>query len=172
MIVAGVDPGFSGGFALLDGDGHVLRLDDLPVEHVPNTSGKMRGRYVEPRLRAMLDYGPCTIAFVERQQSMPDQSAQSTFATGQGFGLIRGILVGLNVPYELVSAVTWKSVMLAGLGRDKSHALEKARALFPTADLGKRKDAGRAEALLLAEYGRRLILGRTAQPGLGLTSRS
>jgi hypothetical protein len=39
------------------------------------------------------------------------------------------------------------------LKSDKSGSLDRARLLFPTADLLRRKDHNRAEALLLARYG-------------------
>ena len=47
----------------------------------------------------------------------------------------------------------WKRTM--GLDSQKAGSLDKARLLFPTADIERKKDHGRAEALLLAEYGRR-----------------
>ena len=158
MKIVGIDPGFSGALAVLDG-GEVVAVEDLPVQYVKNTSGKLRGEYVESRLVQLIDLHRISHVFLEKQGSMPDQSAQSTFSTGFGFGLIRGVLSALRIPYELVHPVTWKKAMLEGLGRNKSHSLAKARALFPTADLGRRKDAGRAEALLIACYGRRLLNG-------------
>ena len=42
-----------------------------------------------------------------------------------------------------------------GLDSQKAGSLDKARLLFPTADLDRKKDHNRAEALLLAEYSRR-----------------
>lgn len=52
-----------------------------------------------------------------------------------------------------------------GLDSSKSVSLDKARLLFPTAELDRKKDHNRAEALLLAEYSRRLFAGgrETAQ---------
>lgn len=40
-----------------------------------------------------------------------------------------------------------------GLSSDKRASLDKARLLYPSADLGLQKHDGRAEALLLARYG-------------------
>jgi crossover junction endodeoxyribonuclease RuvC len=57
------------------------------------------------------------------------------------------------VPLALFTAAVWKRSM--GLDSSKSVSLDKARLQFPTADLDRKKDHNRAEALLLAEYSRR-----------------
>lgn len=155
--VYGIDPGMTGAIAKVTISGASYCVDDMPVEHVRNTAGKLRGQYVEQKLADLLSYSypSQTRVFVERQGSMPDQSAQSVFSTGFGFGLIRGVLVGRSMPYEIVHPQVWKKAM--GVTSDKTTSLAKARALFPLCDLGHRKDAGRAEALLIAEWGRRAL---------------
>lgn len=179
-IHLGFDPGLTGAMAALHTDGAFLGVWDLPVLYVENSQGDVRRQYDEPAIRALvLQHAPAgfdvhhtgLMAWIERQQPMPgfgkacprcrqkrSQGAVSTFATGDGYGLLRGVLVGLGVPYERVHPRTWKARM--GLSSDKGQSLQKARALFPGADLGRKKDAGRAEALLIAEYGRRLSLGQ------------
>jgi hypothetical protein len=49
-----------------------------------------------------------------------------------------------------------------GLDSSKSASLDKARLLFPDADLARAKDHNRAEALLLAECSRRVFVGTVA----------
>jgi hypothetical protein len=46
-----------------------------------------------------------------------------------------------------------------GLDSRKSASLDRARLLFPTAKLDRKKDHNRVEALLLAEYSRRTFKG-------------
>ncbi len=164
--VYGIDPGFTGAIAMVSLVSNAVTVCDLPVEHVRNSSGKLRGQYIEAAVYDLLkhDVPENVRVFLERQGSMPDQSAQSVFATGQGFGFFRGILVGLQLPYELVHPIVWKKGM--GVTSDKNTSLAKARALFPTCDLGHRKDADRAEALLIAEYGRRLLTGSNQQANM------
>ena len=89
---------------------------------------------------------------------MPKQGVSSSFCFGEGKGMWEGILAALNIPVELVSPQRWKKEIMADQGKDKSAARFKAMALFPSlADQLKLvKHDGRAEALLLAEYGRRL----------------
>jgi len=93
------------------------------------------------------------VAYVERVHSMPKQGVASSFSFGASFGAICGILAFAKVPYELVTPSKWKKDM--GLSSDKAEALAMARRLFPAASLERKKDIGRAEALLIAEWGRR-----------------
>ena len=63
----------------------------------------------------------------------------------------------INAPLLLITAAVWKRAM--GLSQDKAASLDKARLLFPDASLDRKKDHNRAEALLIAEYGRRHLAG-------------
>jgi crossover junction endodeoxyribonuclease RuvC len=92
---------------------------------------------------------------------MPKQGVASSFTFGEGFGIWKGIIAAFQLPVELVSPQRWKKTMLADQGKEKDASRFKAMQLFPSvADQLKRvKDDGRAEALLLAEYGRRLRKG-------------
>lgn len=54
---------------------------------------------------------------------------------------------------EFVTAAVWKKSYV--LSRDNHASLHKARLMFPAAELHLAKHADRAEALLIAHYGRR-----------------
>ena len=60
-----------------------------------------------------------------------------------------------DCPWHLVSPREWKKEM--GLTSDKDDSLAMARELWPNAPLARKKDNGRAEALLLAEFWRRRL---------------
>ncbi len=64
------------------------------------------------------------------------------------------------MPLSLVTAAVWKRSM--GLDSSKPASLDKARLLFPTAELARVKDHNRAEACLLAEYSRRTFTASKA----------
>ncbi len=75
------------------------------------------------------------------------------FTIGVGFGAWLGLLGALEIPYTRVRPARWKHAL--GLrGKDKEAARLRAQQLFPSADLQLKKHHGRAEALLLASYGR------------------
>ena len=57
----------------------------------------------------------------------------------------------LPMPYTRIRPHVWKRTM--SLGKEKKQARLRAMQLFPGADLRRKRDHGRAEALRLAWYG-------------------
>lgn len=109
---------------------------------------------------------------IERAQAMPSfkggkmipQGAVSAFASGEGFGIWQGILAALAVPYQIVSAQTWKAQLLAGQPKTKEAVVPAICRIYPAAAAHLRGPKGglyvdRADALFLAHFGR---LGRQA----------
>lgn len=146
--VLGVDPGLSGGLALLDTDLDLLVVRDMPVVRV----GKSRILHLAELTRLVVAWEP-TAAWVERVHSMPKQGVASTFSFGMNYGLIRGVLAGLKVRTVLVTPQEWKR--LFRLGSDKRESRVTAGLMFPSnaGDFSRVKDDGRAEAALLALFG-------------------
>jgi hypothetical protein len=160
-IVIGIDPGVSGAVAALAGSGRVVAVDDTPT--VWARPGRSRRRaYDVAAMRALLARhvvdGALVHAVVEHQQAMPRQGVTSMFSTGFGYGLWVGLLAGLGVPHTVVAPRKWQIAMLAGRGDPKARALLAASRLFPELAVPRFRH-GRADALLLAEYGRRLLAG-------------
>lgn len=99
-----------------------------------------------------------TRAYLEKQWPRPTDGKVQAFANGEGYGLLRGVMATLGIGYELVAPATWKIAM--GLkGKEKADSRRKAQELYPTASLARVKDHGRAEALLIAHYGHRVLGG-------------
>lgn len=90
---------------------------------------------------------------IESVHSMPGQGVSSSFKFGIAFGMAIAIMERINCPWMLVTPQKWKKEM--GLTSDKDESLEMARQLWPNAPLERKKDNGRAEALLMAEWLRR-----------------
>ena len=145
-MILGIDPGKQGGIAFLNGEGAtVYPMPDL-------------NEFIE-----MVKHHKPKHAFVEKQQAFRGQGVVSMFTLGKHYGELLGILAALQVPVVIVTAKTWKQffgIAKAKTRRErKQKALAKAKQLFPhlAAHIGK-KD-GLAEALLIAEWGRRAYLG-------------
>ena len=73
------------------------------------------------------------------------------FSFGHSAGVIESVLAALGIGYELVTPQIWKRhYKLVGKPKDAARAL--AQRYYPMAPLGRKKDGGLADALLLARY--------------------
>jgi crossover junction endodeoxyribonuclease RuvC len=170
-VYIGIDPGVTGAVAYIASGqlaGEVTVADTPTI--MMTTAGKRRRQHDEHGMADILRSarsisGGDAIAYIEwaqpfaarDEEGRPRQGVVSMFSYGDGFGLWRGMLVGLAIPYVKVRPQEWKRWMLRGQGgRDKNVSRAVAQQLFPLCDFGRKKDAGRAEAALIAEYGRRM----------------
>lgn len=164
-MIIGIDPGVDGALAVLDDRGKFIRVTDTPVEKVKK--GKKNSKQYIPRgmielLRSSFKWPDVNI-FIEKQWSHPHQGVASVFQTGYGYGLWEMAMTASFTEdrIHIVSPQRWKAVM--GLEErdveipDKNKSLDLARKLWPKAPLSRVMDHNRAEALLLAEYGRRFL---------------
>ena len=161
MITIGIDPGLSGGVAILNvANGcALLQVFDTPTTVTMTKSGQRKTLYVEAAMVRLLEpYATRSHAYLEAVHAMPGQGVTSMFRMGYGFGLWVGMLSALKIPYSCVAPQTWKRIMLPDMGKDKGASRLRAMQLFPhQAECFQRvKDDGRADAALLSEYGRRL----------------
>jgi crossover junction endodeoxyribonuclease RuvC len=151
-LIIGVDPGsISGAFALLrfrDGvDPDAATVGDLPV-----VDKMVNAAAWASELENVMRGFPHTFAVVESVNAFPGQGVSSSFRFGQGFGIILGVLGALQIPVTLVSPAKWKKAYALDRDGEKSRAL--ACRLYPQIAhaMSRKKDHGRAEALLLATY--------------------
>ena len=154
MRVLGVDPGMSGALALVEDD-RLLWVHDMPV--VPMTvAGRKKNRLSAGMLAELIDYDwQIDRAYVELVHAMPKQGVSSSFAFGESFGAVQGVLAALKIPYHLIRPQDWRKA--TGVRGDKDASRHRATELFP--DKAKffmrKKDDGRAEAALMAYAGQR-----------------
>lgn len=153
--IVGIDPGQTGAVAFIIGQG--VELFDTPVEMVKK--GKTnKTEYMPSAMADILRDKKIDHVFIEKVGAMPGQGVTSMFGFGKGFGLWIGILAALQIPYTLVTPQAWKKVLMQGVS-DKDAARGRSQQLFPAVanQLSRKKDIGRADALLIAEYGRRQL---------------
>lgn len=139
--ILAVDPGaISAAYAVVEG-GHAS-VADVPVVDKMVDAAEWA--------RILNDLQPDAV-IVESVGSMPKQGVSSTFRFGMGCGLLRGVILGAGFPLYLVTPGKWKKHF--GLGPDKEKARALAIRMYPgTSGLSRKKDAGRAEALLMARW--------------------
>lgn len=172
--ILGIDPGLGGAVAVLEGTGRLIRVEDTPSLWV--RAGRRRRRAYDVAAmrrilaRCLLEGNGALHAVIEAQQAMPRQGVRSMFSTGFGYGVWVGLLAGLAIPYTVVAPRRWQSALLMGRGDPKALSILTASQLFPGVSLPRGRH-GRADAVLLAEYGRRLVCGaaRVARQGRGRT---
>jgi crossover junction endodeoxyribonuclease RuvC len=90
-------------------------------------------------------------AYIENVHSMPKQGVVSAFSFGRNFGFLIGLLTALKIPYEFVSPQKWQKAMGCLSKGDKNVTKAAAQRLFPDIKI----THSIADALLIAEYGRR-----------------
>lgn len=148
----GIDPGRSGAIAVINNQMECV-TEDFKEGVVPDLL-----------VNASLFDRSC--ALIERVHAIQGASNTSVFKFGTNFGTWIGRLEALHIPYGFVAPGVWQKSMFKtapkrtkkGKNDTKTMSLEVARRLFPTianSHLLRKKDHGRSDAILIAEYLRR-----------------
>lgn len=154
--IIGIDPGLTGGLAIISAaTGELLHAVPMPTKH-----GKVDAQGIAHEIRQTSQ----AVAFVEAVSSRPRQAGQFQF--GVNTGICHGVLGALSIPMHLVAPQSWKAAFGIKRGDEKTKAQTKTEArelaakLFPShAKSFKRvKDDGVAESSLIALYGLNLHL--------------
>lgn len=141
--IIGIDPGISGGVAIIYqlNDGPVIDVFDLPYHNK-----------VIDLEKSTFIIGPITtndIVVVERPQWRPNHGSKQVITTWYNYGRLSSLFDS----WHEVSASKWKKNL--DLSSNKDQSRQMAAELYPSiADrLKRKKDDGRAEALLIAHWG-------------------
>lgn len=156
MIYIGIDPGITGAIGVLF-PYEEQAVYDLPTMQNARAAEKGRKRLHIDALRLsvlleIFDRHECRV-FVEYTQAGM-KGALANYSLGHSSGIIMGVLSALGFTYEMVRPQEWKKEF-GLLKSEKDASRKQAEALYPFLALSRKKDHGRAEAILLAEYGRR-----------------
>ena len=90
---------------------------------------------------------------VEHVNAMPGQGVTSMFNFGQSFGVIKGICSALSLPIHFIRPTKWKKHFnLINTNKDASRT--KVIEIYPeiSSKLSRKKDANKADAILIARY--------------------
>jgi crossover junction endodeoxyribonuclease RuvC len=168
-VVVGIDPGLDGALVALV-NGQPIARACWPTLALKKSGGGTKREYDEPAVVALLRKvtdGLNAHVFIEKQQAMPGQGVTSMFSTGYGYGMLRGILVALGVPWTVITAKAWQATMMAGMPHPEgkkasSQAHIVCSRLWPGLDLraserSRTPHSGICDALLISEHGRRTL---------------
>lgn len=156
--VIGIDPGINGCIALIDTETNISQWWDMPRLDKTIDCNELV-RLLEEEI------GKVDMFVIEHVWALPGQSSSAGFAFGKNIGVVHMLAAMAKCRFELVTPIKWKKHFgVNGIkGEDKKRlkekAILKAKQRFPEhADkLLKSKD-GRSEALLIAEYGVRVLI--------------
>lgn len=148
LCVLGIDPGLRGGVAYL---GSTTLCYPLEI-----AGGEVDIRAFARLVRVLHP----DLVVIEKSGAMPKQGVVSTFSFGKTCGRLEGAIMALGFRLELVTPQAWKRSVLAGTAKDKAAAIAYCCRAFPSVSLlrserSKKLDDGMADALCIAEYGRR-----------------
>lgn len=168
MIYLGVDPGKSGAIATITENGVTV----CPVPLIVHGEG--RPEYDLAAIRNCLrGRESAALVVVERLDSLPVKDgdrqlggAFANYARGESKGWA-WMLTAIGLPFQLVRPQTWQAAMLKGTPKTagtKARSIMAAQQLFPGVSLlpgprARKPSDGFADALLLAEYARRIHTG-------------
>jgi len=119
----GIDPGASGGIAWCSGGAmHAQKLNGL-TEH------DIRGL-----LFGLVEQHDSVLAYLEQvgggktaKDGGQKFGAQGMFAFGRSYGFLRGILVGIGIPFDDVRPIVWQRAVGIPAVKDDSTAQKKRR---------------------------------------------
>lgn len=172
----GIDPGCTGALALISGN-QVVKCWDMPVQTEITSTGAKRNEICGRELYqilgdVLLNYSNVTVkhgyglyrskdrpnVYVERQQHNMGKGFDSpltAFTVGKNYGIILACVRLLfdEDEYRIVHPVAWKTKAMLKK-QPKVAALDYARKTLDTGDwLLRKKDIGRADAMLIAYHG-------------------
>ncbi|OUW48232.1 MAG: crossover junction endodeoxyribonuclease [Candidatus Pelagibacter sp. TMED196] len=153
MRIIGIDPGLSGGIAILD-DLKIFDMYDMPImsegkKNKNQLNSAQLANIIKKNIISIED----TFLIVEQVSAMPGQGVTSMFNFGQTFGSIKGICAALNLPIFFVRPAKWKKHFdLINSSKDASRT--KVIEMYPSISprLSRKKDVNKADAILIARY--------------------
>lgn len=150
MNVLGIDPGKSGGLAVVQSKTNqipkIIKAIKMPTLIV-NTK-----KIIDiSKLKSQLDNIPISVAIIEKAHAMPRQGVTSSFQFGRSYGAVEGLcqIVTSRIDYVLPSV--WKKAF--GLSSSKQASLDLAKLKFGNDKIWDIKsNDGIAEAALISLF--------------------
>ena len=155
MLIIGIDPGISGSICFFE-DGKIIEVLEMPTM----TDGKKNKRqvngsqiYNEILKRINKNEKQNIRVIIEQVSAMPGQGVTSMFNFGQSFGILKGICSAMQLSMYFVRPARWKKYF-GLINSEKDASRTKAIEMFPyfSAQLSKKKDINKADAILIASF--------------------
>jgi hypothetical protein len=158
-LYLGIDNGLSGGICGINDKKEVVVTSVMPVEK--NKKNKNEYSYIILSLllhRLKRDYD--LYVAVEQAHPRAISGKRQCFSTGYGYGLVCGVLSGLDINFSIVTPQKWQKEILGEFKRGESKIASANFCLknYPLVNLkigkSKKLHTGLTDALCLAEWKR------------------
>ena len=155
MLIIAIDPGISGSICFFQ-NGVIKDVVEMPTM----TEGKKNKKQVngsqvfnEILERTNKIEKKSIKIVIEQVSAMPGQGVTSMFNFGQSFGILKGICSAMQLPMYFVRPAKWKKYFNL-INSEKDASRTKAIQIFPyiSAQLSRKKDANKADAILIASF--------------------
>jgi hypothetical protein len=155
MLIIGIDPGISGSICFLD-SGKILDVIEMPIM----TDGKknkkqVNGAQIYNEIYNRINHRDKENirVVIEQVSAMPGQGVTSMFNFGQSFGIIKGVCSAMQLSMFFVRPAKWKKYFNL-INSEKDASRSRAIEIFPyfSAQLSKKKDSNKADAILIASF--------------------
>jgi hypothetical protein len=160
-LTFGIDPGIAGAIAsLIDGEpGPILDMPTYEFKDQSEVDARVLARFMRETMAQ--HPGAYVSACIERVRAMPagrnadgsqrKQGGQTMFVFGDNYGKPKAALEILGIPYTRAEPTSWKRHYgLIGQEKDEGRLLAIRRFPEMADQLKRKKDGGRADALLIA----------------------
>ena len=162
-MIIGIDPGVKGGMALLTAAGgevvETISFDGMKEKELAYAFRVWKAEAESHAFRISRG-GSGADVWIEKVGYMPGDGGMGSFTFGRIAGLLAGLSWGQGWEPHYVYPMMWQSALGCLTRGNKNVSKNKAISLFPTyhAERPRGITHGIADALLIAEYGRRMGL--------------
>ena len=155
MLIIGIDPGISGSICFFQ-EGEIKDAINMPtmIEGKKNKKQVNGAQIFNEISKRIIQIDKKNIrVIIEQVSAMPGQGVTSMFNFGQSFGILKGICSAMQLPMYFVRPAKWKKYFNL-INSEKDASRTKAIEIFPyfSANLSKKKDSNKADAILIASF--------------------
>ena len=147
QLLLGIDPGKSGGAVLLSEDHTVVRF----IAFKKGTTLDVI-EWIEDNKKEIV------FCYLEGVGARPTDGVVPAFKFGQNYGWWECLIQVSRIPFQRVYPLKWQTYMSCRTGGNKNISKARAQELFPKIKV----THAIADALLIAEYGRRQSLQKVS----------
>ena len=133
MKFIGIDPGKSGGIAIIEEDGAF-------TIKMPETEKDL--------FEYLRDNAHNAFCLIEQVHAMPGQGVTSMFNFGMSYGALRMAIIAAEIPFQTVTPQRWQKALQCLTKGDKNVSKRRAQEIFPDIKV----THAIADALLIAYY--------------------